>query len=100
MALAVAYVYMQDDDVSVQLAVRAPRSTTWNQRPVLLSWSRAKPATSRCAIAISAARCGWLAGSRSSTSRVAIAYQPMARHHDSGEWWVPLTTQLCAAASS
>src|SRR5262245_42274285 len=82
---------MLEQDVSVQLSDRLPRLTTWNQRPLTGSWYRAQPATRNLMMSTSCARCGWLAGRISSPPVVAIPNQPIARHHDSGDWPVVLS---------
>src|SRR3954469_11067325 len=79
-------VYIDEQDVSVQLSERPPLSTTWNQRPVAGSWYCAYAATSFRSTSISSARRGLFAGAMSSTSRVAIPNQPPARHPPGGDW--------------
>ena len=91
-AREIVYVNMLEHDVSVQLSDRPPLSTTWNHRPVRWSCNAFMPFTMRCMMLTSCGRCGWLAGRYSSTSVNAMAYQPLARHHCSGEWLVPGTT--------
>ena len=91
---------MLEHDVSVQLAATSPRLTTWNQRPVFGSWYVANPATRRRTESISAARLGWLAGSTSRVWRVAIPYQPIARHQYCEDRPVVLFAQLWLLVSS
>ena len=74
--------YIDEQEVSVQLAVLPPMSTTWNQRPLAGSWKRANALTSLRTLSSSTGRRGWVAGSSSSTSMVAMPYQPMARHQE------------------
>src|SRR5690242_7777570 len=93
-------VYIDEQDVSVQLSERPPLSTTWNQRPVVGSWYCAYAATSFRSTSISSARRGWFAGTTSSTSMVAIPNQPSARHHTSGDWPVLGSAQGCVRDSS
>src|ERR671937_169979 len=93
-------VCMLEQEVSVQLSDREPLSTTWNQRPVAGSWYCFIAATSFRRMVSTWSRLGWLAGTASSTVTVAIPYQPIARHQNSGECFVPGTTQLCVPDSS
>src|SRR3989440_1894343 len=94
------YVNIDEHDVSVQLSDRVPLSTTWNHRPLAGSWYFLIASASRCRIVRTFDRFGCVVGTVSSTIVVAMPYQPTARHHDSGEWFVPGTTQLCVADSS
>src|SRR6266498_1877897 len=84
-AREIVNVYIDEHEVSVQLFELLPRSTTWNQRPVNGSWKRANAFTGRWFQVVdlgSTDRFGCVTGRISSTSMVAMAYQPMARHHE------------------
>src|SRR6266498_200741 len=81
-AREIVNVYIDEHEVSVQLFELLPRSTTWNQRPVNGSWKRANAFTRVCTLVSSTGRFGCVTGRISSTSMVAMAYQPMARHHE------------------
>src|SRR5207244_12956233 len=94
------YDNIDEHDVSVQSSDLEPLSMTWNQRPVFGSWYALIPAASFCRFAMTWSRPGVPTGVASSTITVAMPNQPTARHHDSGECFVPGTTQLCVAESS
>src|SRR5579859_7827038 len=99
-AREIAYVNIDEHEVSVQLSDREPLSTTWNQRPLAGSWYFFIAVTRRCRMVSTCDRLAWVVGTVSSTMTVAMLYQPVARHQVSGEWLVPGTTQLCVADSS
>src|SRR5581483_1997039 len=90
----IAYVNIDEHEVSVQLSDFVPLSTTWNQRPVAGSWYFFMAVTRRCRMVITLDRLACVVGTVSSTITDAIAYQPVARHQVSGECLVPGTTQL------